>query len=71
MSNIQQRDVENGIYPQLQQRPQTRRQDTVDMEEIPLNNLQQEPEERRKIRHVFERVSGFCFFFILNKTKIK
>ena len=71
MSNIQQRDVENGIYPQLQQRPQTRRQDTVDMEEIPLNNLQQEPEERRKIRHVFERVSTFLLLFVLNKTKMK
>lgn len=56
MSNSHQ-DVENGLYPQLQQRPQTRRQDTVDMEEIPLNNLQQESEEKRKIRHIFERVS--------------
>lgn len=60
MSNVQ--DVENGIYPQLHQRPQTTRQDTVDMEEIPLNNLQQESEEKRKVRRVFESVSSDSFF---------
>ncbi|KAL7743340.1 hypothetical protein ACLKA6_008321 [Drosophila palustris] len=60
----QQRDVENGLYPNIPPerrspstrpvRPPTMRQDTVDMEEIPLNQLNQESEDRRKMREIFD-----------------
>ncbi|SPP77886.1 protein rhomboid [Drosophila guanche] len=58
-----QRDVENGLYPNIPperrsppSRPQTLRQDTIDMEEIPLNQaISQEPEDRRKMREVFDK----------------
>lgn len=64
------RDVENGLYPQLQQRPQTRRQDTVDMEVIPLQDIHQQPQsaendERQKIRHIFDRVCIDKFHSVL------
>lgn len=64
----QQRDVENGLYPNIPPerrspqarpvRPPTLRQDTIDMEEIPLNqaNAMQEPEDRRKMREIFDKV---------------
>lgn len=61
----QQRDVETGLYPTIPaerrsppSRPQTLRQDTVDMEEIPLNqtNSSQEPEDRRRMREIFDKV---------------
>lgn len=64
----QQRDVENGLYPNIPPerrspqarpvRPPTLRQDTIDMEEIPLNqaNSMQEPEDRRKMREIFDKV---------------
>lgn len=54
----QQEDVENGLYPQLRHsRPPPTRQDTVDLEEIPLREMPpQEPEDRRRIKDVFERV---------------
>lgn len=63
-----QRDVENGLYPNIPPerrsptrpvRPPTMRQDTIDMEEIPLNNSnsQQEPDERQKMRQLFDKVS--------------
>lgn len=68
---LQLQDVENGLYPQLHHnnRPQTTRQDTVDMEEIPLREMSQpESEDRRKIRSIFDRVGHnilseifFCF----------
>ncbi|XP_058975088.1 protein rhomboid [Musca domestica] len=53
----QQEDVENGLYPQLRHsRPPPTRQDTVDLEEIPLREMPpQEPEDRRRIKDVFER----------------
>ncbi|XP_022220038.1 protein rhomboid [Drosophila obscura] len=58
-----QRDVENGLYPNIPperrsppSRPQTLRQDTIDMEEIPLNQaISQEPEDRRKMREIFDK----------------
>lgn len=65
----QQRDIENGLYPNIPPerrsplarpvRPPTLRQDTVDMEEIPLNQLNgmQEPEDRRKMREIFDTVN--------------
>ncbi|XP_067637635.1 rhomboid-related protein 2 [Eurosta solidaginis] len=66
-----QRDVENGLYPQVPSerghtaqkpqpsRPPPRRQDTVDMEVIPLNRTQSvppgvEPDDRRRARHIFD-----------------
>lgn len=63
-----QRDVENGLYPNIPAerrsptnpaRPPTMRQDTIDMEEVPLNrsNSQPESEDRRKMRQLFEKVS--------------
>lgn len=60
----QQRDVENGLYPTIPPerrsppaRPPTLRQDTIDMEEIPLNQTNsQEPEDRRKMREIFDKV---------------
>ncbi|EDX17655.1 GD17034 [Drosophila simulans] len=60
----QQRDVENGLYPTIPaerrsppSRPQTLRQDTIDMEEIPLNQTNsQEPEDRRKMHEIFDKV---------------
>lgn len=69
---LQLQDVENGLYPQLHHnnRPQTTRQDTVDMEEIPLREMSQpESEDRRKIRSIFDRVchnilSEFIFCFL-------
>ncbi|KAH8304208.1 rhomboid-related protein 2 [Drosophila kikkawai] len=59
----QQRDVENGLYPTIPPerrsppaRPPTLRQDTIDMEEIPLNQTHsQEPEDRRKMREIFDK----------------
>ncbi|XP_017869332.1 PREDICTED: protein rhomboid [Drosophila arizonae] len=61
-----QRDVENGLYPNIPAerrspthpaRPPTMRQDTIDMEEVPLNrsNSQPESEDRRKMRQLFEK----------------
>ncbi|XP_037931123.1 protein rhomboid [Teleopsis dalmanni] len=60
-SQQQQLNAENGLYPQVPierhtQRPPTCRQDTIDMEQIPLNRTlsQQDSEEKRKIRSIFD-----------------
>lgn len=74
----QQRDVENGLYPNIPPerrspqarpvRPPTLRQDTIDMEEIPLNqaNSMQEPEDRRKMREIFDKVKQCSLSFSLS-----
>ncbi|XP_030382119.1 protein rhomboid [Scaptodrosophila lebanonensis] len=56
----QQRDIENGLYPNIPAErrsppPRPQRQDTIDMEEIPLNRStsQPEPEDRRRMRDIF------------------
>lgn len=72
-----QRDAENGLYPQMPSersqavqkptpsRPPPRRQDTIDMEVIPLNRSQSAPtgvetDDRRRARRIFDNVSCVC-----------
>lgn len=56
---VQRQDIENGLYPHVsmtpsQQRIETQRQQSIDMEEIPLNNLHQGTENKLRIRQIFE-----------------
>uniref|UniRef100_A0A1B0FFD2 Rhomboid-like protein n=1 Tax=Glossina morsitans morsitans TaxID=37546 RepID=A0A1B0FFD2_GLOMM len=55
---VEQQDVENGLYSHVvmapsQQRIGTQRQQSIDMEEIPLNNLHQETENQHRIHQIF------------------
>lgn len=76
-SQHNQRDAENGLYPQMPSerghsaqkptpsRPPPRRQDTIDMEVIPLNRSQSAPtgietDDRRRARRIFDNVSYIC-----------
>lgn len=58
---VEQQDVENGLYSHVvmtpsQQRIGTQRQQSIDMEEIPLNNLHQETENKHRIHQIFAHV---------------
>lgn len=68
MTQGHQTKTENGLYPNIRAVERQQNDQQIIMEEIPLNNLCEETNDKRRIRQIFDHVCSNTLMSTLNPS---